>query len=24
VESGMYLLNVNDGSRTFTKKIIVE
>ncbi|TYC15578.1 T9SS type A sorting domain-containing protein [Bizionia gelidisalsuginis] len=24
VQSGMYLLNVNDGSRTFTKKIIVE
>ncbi|WP_197077348.1 zinc-dependent metalloprotease family protein [Lacinutrix sp. Hel_I_90] len=24
VQSGMYLLNVNDGSRTITKKIIVE
>jgi len=24
VQSGMYLLNVNDGSRTFTKKIVVE
>ena len=24
VQSGMYLLNVKDGSRTFTKKIVVE